>query len=75
MTINYKPLMLSAFAAVVLSSCGGNAPILSTPIENIDNTPIKEAPLTEAEAHNWGHLDLVKAVSYTHLTLPTSDLV
>lgn len=60
MTINYKPLMLSAFAAVVLSSCGGNAPILSTPIENIDNTPIKEAPLTEAEAHNWGHLDLVK---------------
>ena len=60
MTINYKPLMLSAFAAVVLSSCGGNAPILSTPIENIDNTPIKETPLTEAEAHNWGHLDLVK---------------
>ena len=60
MTINYKPLMLSAFAAVVLSSCGGNAPILSTPIENIDNTPIKESELTEAEAHNWGHLDLVK---------------
>ncbi|RAJ17851.1 S8 family peptidase [Olleya aquimaris] len=60
MKINYRPIVLSAFTALVLSSCGGGAPILSTPIENIDNTPIKESPLTEAEAQNWGHLDLVK---------------
>ncbi|WGD35828.1 S8 family peptidase [Olleya sp. YS] len=60
MKINYRPIVLSAFAALVLSSCGGGAPILSTPIENIDNTPIKESPLTETEAQNWGHLDLVK---------------
>ena len=60
MKITYKPIVLSAFAALVLSSCGGSSPILSTPVENIDNTPIKESPLTEIEAHNWGHLDLVK---------------
>lgn len=60
MKITYKPILFSAFAAIVLSSCGGSAPILSTPIENIDNTPMKESALTEAEAHNWGHLDLVK---------------
>ncbi|MBQ0768677.1 MAG: peptidase S8, partial [Bizionia sp.] len=54
-----KTLILSAFAAVLLSSCGGSA-ILSTPIDNIDNTPIKETELTLAEKQNWGHLDLVR---------------
>lgn len=54
-----KTLLFSLFTATVLSSCG-TAPIISTPIENIDTTPMKEADLTEAEAHNWGHLDLVK---------------
>ena len=54
-----KTLILSAFAAVLLSSCGGSA-ILSTPIDSIDNTPIKETELTLAEKQNWGHLDLVK---------------
>ena len=61
MKITYKPLVLSAFAAVLLSACGGSTPtVLSTPIENIDTTPLKESPLTESEKHNWGHLDLVK---------------
>ena len=55
-----KAILFSAFSAVLLSSCGGGAPILSTPIENIDNTPLKESELTEAEKHNWGHLDLAK---------------
>ncbi|QXP60613.1 S8 family peptidase [Olleya sp. HaHaR_3_96] len=58
MKITYKPIVLSAFAALVLSSCGGS--LLSTPIENIDNAPMKESPLTDIEAHNWGHLDLAK---------------
>ncbi|WP_299883501.1 S8 family peptidase [uncultured Lacinutrix sp.] len=60
MKLMNKTLLFSMFSAAVLSSCGGGAPIISTPIENIDMTPIKEADLTEAEAHNWGHLDLVK---------------
>ncbi len=61
MKITYKPLLLSTIAAVLLSACGGSTPtVLSTPIENIDTTPLKESPLTESEKHNWGHLDLVR---------------
>ncbi|SFC96729.1 S8 family peptidase [Algibacter pectinivorans] len=50
----------SAFLAVLISGCGGVAPVLSTPVENIDSSPLKVSALTDAEAHNWGHLDLVK---------------
>ena len=55
-----KTLLFSVFSAAILSSCGGGAPILTTPVENIDTSPLKEAALTEAEAKNWGHLDLAK---------------
>ena len=55
-----KTLMLSALIAVIFSGCGGTANILSTPVENIDNSPLKVSELTESEKHNWGHLDLVK---------------
>jgi subtilisin family serine protease len=54
-----KTLILSAIIAVLLSNCGA-APIISTPIENIDTTPLKEKELTEIEKQTWGHLDLVK---------------
>lgn len=40
-------------------SCG-SAAILSTPIENIDNTPLKHTDLTEKESKSWMLLDLVK---------------
>lgn len=52
--------MLSAFVAIMLTGCGGTANILSTPVENIDNTPLKVSDLTDIEKQNWGHLDLVK---------------
>jgi len=55
-----KTLLFSVFSATILSSCGGGAPIISTPVENIDTSPLKEAALTDAEAKNWGHLDLAK---------------
>lgn len=55
-----KTLLFSVFSAAILSSCGGGAPILTTPVENIDSSPLKEAELTDAEAKNWGHLDLAK---------------
>ncbi|WP_034060469.1 S8 family peptidase [Lacinutrix jangbogonensis] len=55
-----KTLLFSVFSAALLSSCGGGAPILTIPVENIDTSPLKEATLTEAEAQNWGHLDLAK---------------
>ena len=56
----FKKIATSACLAVLISGCGGTADILSTPIENIDTSPLKVSELTEAEKHNWGHLDLVK---------------
>jgi subtilisin family serine protease len=56
--MNYmKSILPFSFVAVLLAGCGAAA-IVSTPIGNIDNTPVKEAELTEAQAHHWGHLDL-----------------
>lgn len=42
-----------------LTGCGSIAPVISTPVENIDTSPLKVSDLTEAEKQNWGHLDLV----------------
>lgn len=50
----------SACLAILMSGCGGVATVLSTPVENIDTSPLKVSELTEAEKHNWGHLDLIK---------------
>ncbi|PKQ45982.1 S8 family peptidase [Confluentibacter flavum] len=56
----FKSLSVAAFAAVLIYGCGSTAPILSTPIENIDTSPLKVSALTEQEKQTWGHLDLVK---------------
>ena len=53
-----KPLLLNVIIVSLLSGCG-SVKILSTPIENIDNTPIKIIELTEIEKQIWSHLDLV----------------
>ncbi|MFV0564992.1 MAG: S8 family peptidase [Flavobacteriaceae bacterium] len=55
-----KFLSLSVLATALFYGCGGTSEILSVPVENIDTSPLKVAELTEAEEHNWGHLDLVK---------------
>ncbi len=55
-----KFISLSVLATTLFYGCGGTSEILSVPIENIDTSPLKVAKLTEAEAHNWGHLDLAK---------------
>ena len=34
--------------------------MVSTPIENIDTSPLKISDLTEVQKKNWGHLDLVR---------------
>ncbi|MBR9756879.1 MAG: S8 family serine peptidase [Algicola sp.] len=54
-----KPVLFSAVAASILSSCGGSSEVLSTPLENVDTMPLKVTELTQAEKENWGHLDLV----------------
>lgn len=55
-----KTTILSALVALLLASCAGTANVISTPVQNIDNTPLKVSDLTEYEKQNWGHLDLVK---------------
>lgn len=45
-------------AAALFTACGATT-LVTTPIENIDTTPLKVSDLTEAEKKNWGHLDLV----------------
>ena len=36
-----------AFGYLLFNGCGSTAPILSTPIENIDQTPVKISDLSE----------------------------
>lgn len=46
------------FTILALVGCGATT-MVSTPVENIDDTPLKLAELTDTEKQNWGHLDLV----------------
>ena len=51
--------LFSLFIAGLLFGCGA-ADIISTPLENIDTSPLKVAELTDEEKNNWQHKDLVK---------------
>jgi len=55
----YSRLATLFLIAITLYGCGGAA-LISTPIENIDTSPLKVAELSKAEKENWGHLDLEK---------------
>jgi subtilisin family serine protease len=57
MKLSYKPLITLLFAGALALGCG-SSDIISTPVENIDSSPLKVTALTEAEKKNWGHLDL-----------------
>ncbi|MGI0106026.1 S8 family serine peptidase [Salinimicrobium sp. WS361] len=55
----YRPFLAAGMAAI-LAACGSSAPaIVSTPIENIDETPLKVSELTDVELKGWGGADLV----------------
>ncbi|MDP5157385.1 MAG: S8 family serine peptidase [Flaviramulus sp.] len=54
-----RNIITSTLFSLLLFGCGSSASIISTPVENIDTSPLKVSDLTEAEKHNWGHLDLV----------------
>ena len=56
-----KTSLVVVITSVIFIGCGSSiAPIVSTPIENIDTLPLKAAPLSEAEYKNWGASDLLK---------------
>lgn len=50
--------LLGFSIALLFVGCGATA-LVSTPIENIDATPLKITDLNENQKKNWGHLDLV----------------
>ncbi len=51
---------MAAASAVVLAGCGSStAPIVSTPIENIDTLPLKTTPLTDEQYKSWAAADLI----------------
>ena len=58
--LKLKAYHLIFVLGLLISSCGGTAPIISTPIENIDKTPQKFTELSEEELKVWGQLDLVQ---------------
>ncbi|NAS11037.1 S8 family peptidase [Poritiphilus flavus] len=53
----FKLLCGPALGILILSGCGGTSLIL-TPVENIDNVPLKITELSESEKRSWGHADL-----------------
>ncbi|WP_194851567.1 S8 family peptidase [Nonlabens antarcticus] len=56
----FKYSFLSVAAAGLLASCGGSQlNIVSPPIENIDQQPLKVSALTDVQAKNWKDYDLV----------------
>ncbi|WP_178991406.1 S8 family peptidase [Winogradskyella schleiferi] len=60
MKLNQRLIAYLVVAGTLFLGCGSTGEILSTPIENIDTSPLKVTDLTDAETKNWGHLDLVK---------------
>lgn len=59
-----KPFLKSTFAAatvaMIAASCGTTGPVItSTPIDNIDQQPLKNITLTDTEMKGWGGADLV----------------
>ncbi|MFH6603134.1 S8 family peptidase [Maribacter algicola] len=58
MKIQLTKLLAGFSATLFLMGCGATT-LVTTPVENIDNTPLKISDLTDAEKKNWGHLDLI----------------
>ena len=64
MTNSYFKSIFALSIAAILTGCGstktaGGSGLILTPVENIDDTPLKISDLTTKEKNNWGHLDLV----------------
>lgn len=54
-----RPFIIAGLALTV-AGCGSTNPVLvSTPIDNIDATPLKVAELTDVQLQGWGGADLV----------------
>lgn len=59
MTVKISKTVVGITTALLFAGCGATK-LVTTPVANIDATPLKIADLTKKEKQNWGHLDLVK---------------
>ena len=55
-----KPIFLSAFIALTISSCKAPAGIIGTDPLNIDKSILKTTKISDKDLKRWSHLDLVK---------------
>src|SRR4051812_45583636 len=58
-----KPNTLSAFALLVLASCGATLQAQTSASKEVITAPlviVKKAPVSENDLKRWSHLDLVK---------------
>jgi len=53
-----KSLALAAFTSTLIIGCDSPSPLLSVPVENVDNNPLKVAALTDAQEKAWSSKDL-----------------
>jgi len=58
MTNTLKTLALAAFTSTLIVGCDSPSPLLSVPVENVDNNPLKVAALTDAQEKAWSSKDL-----------------
>ncbi len=58
MKLSSNKILVALGLSMMLGSCGAPV-IVSTPIENIDATPLKHDALTDSELKNWNAFDLV----------------
>ena len=55
----FKPLMIAGIA-MAITGCSSSSPsIIATPIDNIDQIPLKVTPLTDAQLKTWPEADLI----------------
>ncbi|MDT0294703.1 S8 family serine peptidase [Mesonia ostreae] len=55
-----KSTFAAATVAMIAASCGTTGPVItSTPIDNIDQQPLKTSSLTDTQMKGWGGADLV----------------
>lgn len=55
---NFKFSLTAILLSAILLGCSSSSGVLSTPIENIDTSPLKVSDLTEDELNTWSYLDL-----------------
>lgn len=54
----FKPFILASMA-ISLIGCSSSSPsIVATPVDNIDEIPLKITPLTDSQLQTWGNADL-----------------